>query len=238
MAMAVTASAAEFRGRVGAARPGMLASTSSSPGSARNRLSWRVMAQPAGAALYRDPPWNAPIKVQDYIANAPPLPAKGMFLTCITRLAKERSGKDVGRPHYTAFKDYTSKEWLELLPECAKLAFPNLPLRSALFEIGAHVYTTFAESTIGSVVMSVAGRDVHAALKLVTRAYDSVGAGGRVKLVELEERRAVVQMRDVWDYPDCYQPGVLSAGVRAYGETPRVRICEHKKCDVDIELTW
>jgi uncharacterized protein (TIGR02265 family) len=197
-----------------------------------------MVAPAASAGMFRDPPWNAPLKVQDYIANAPALPSKGMFLSCVTRLAKERSGKDIGRPHYTAFKDYPSKEWLELLPECAKLAFPHLPLRSALFEIGAHVYTTFAESTIGVVVMSVAGRDVHAALKLVTRAYDSVGAEGRVKLAELEERRAVVEMRNLWDYPDCYQPGVLAAGVRAYGETPRVRIREHTKCDVDIELTW
>jgi uncharacterized protein (TIGR02265 family) len=198
-----------------------------------------MVAPATGAGVFHEPAWNAPLKVQDYVANAPPIPAKGMFLTCITKLAKERSGKDIGRPHYTAFKDYPSKEWLELLPECAKLAFPSLPLRVALFEIGAHVYTTFAESTIGSVVMSVAGRDIHAALKLVTRAYDSVGAGGRVKLVELEERRAVVEMRDLWDYPDCYQPGVLAAGVRAYGEKPQVRVREHaRKCDIDIEISW
>lgn len=187
---------------------------------------------------FAEPKWNSPLKVSDYLASAPSSMVKGMFFTCVSRLALEKSGKSIGRPHYTAFKDYPTSEWLELLAEGAAAAYPRLPLRAGLFEIGGHVYRTFSESTIGRVVMSVAGRDVHGAIKLVTRAYQAVGASATVELTELEARRAVIAMRNMWEYPDCYQVGVIAGGVRSYGVNPTARVRVHSACDVDIELCW
>ena len=199
------------------------------------------MASPAIATShdFRDPGFNAPLDVQPYITScAPALAAKGMFFSCITRLAREKSGLEVGNEHYPAFKNYSMTEWLILLPECAQLAYPHLPLRAALFEIGGHVYRTFAESTIGRVVMSMAGRDTADAVRLVPRAFESVGTPAKVRLVEQERTRAVVEFRDTWDYPDCYMAGILAGGARSYGQTPRVRVRVHSRCDVDVEVTW
>jgi uncharacterized protein (TIGR02265 family) len=180
-----------------------------------------------------------PIDVQAYVTGCPPANvAKGMFLTCMTRLAREKSGKQVGLDHYTAFKGYSMTEYLALLPECAQLAFPRVPLREALFHMGGHVYNTFAESTIGKVVMSVAGRDISAAIRLVARAYESVGSLSSVKLLEQTEHRSVIEFRNMWEYPDCYQAGVLAAGVRAYGQTPHLRVRVHSRSDVDIEVNY
>jgi uncharacterized protein (TIGR02265 family) len=161
-----------------------------------------------------------------------------MFFTCITRLAREKSGKAIGLEHYTAFKSYPMTDWLTLLPACAQLAYPHLPLRAALFEIGGHIYKTFAESTVGRVVMSVAGRDANAAVRLVTRAYESVGTLATVRLAEQAENRAVVEFREMWEYPDSYQAGVLAAGVRSYGHSPRVRLRVYSRSDVDVEISW
>lgn len=186
-----------------------------------------------------EPRWSEALNVANYIAGAPTTASvKGMFFSCITRLAGERGGAQLGRDHYTAFKSYPLEEWLKLLPECAAHAYPRLPLRAALFETGSHIYGTFAQSTVGRVVMSVAGRDVHAALRLVTRAYDAVGSHASVKLLELEQRRAVVAMRNNWEFADCYQAGIIAAGVKHYGENPKVRVRRHAPQDVDIELIW
>jgi uncharacterized protein (TIGR02265 family) len=198
-----------------------------------------VVSSVAPKGEFAELSFNKALDPQPYLEGAPSDgTAKGMFLSCIVRLAREKSGQKVGLDHYTAFKGYPITDWIRLLPQCAQLAYPHLPMRAALFEIGGHIYKTFAESTIGRVVMSVAGRDPRAALRLVTRAYDSVGATASVILTEQTERRSVVEFRDMWEYPDCYQPGILAAGVRAYGENPKVRVRVHSRCNVDVEITW
>jgi uncharacterized protein (TIGR02265 family) len=199
------------------------------------------MALPPRASSpdFAEPNWTAPLVAATYVAGVREGGiAKGMFFNCIINLAREKGEVPNTRPQYTAFKGYPLKEWIELLPRCAAIAYPHVPLRKALFETGAHVYRTFADSTVGRVVMSVAGRDVHAALRLVTRAYNSVSAAGSVTLAVLEGNRAVVEMRQMWEYPDCYQAGVLAAGVRAYGVNPITRVRSQSPCDVDIELSW
>ncbi len=188
---------------------------------------------------FEEPRWHAPLAIDPYIQGATPgATVKGMFFTCITNLARGKSGNAPGRESYTGFKSYPLREWLELLPECARVAYPRLPLRSALYETGFHIYRTFSESTVGRVVMSVAGRDVHAAIRLTQRAYEAVASSSTVRVVEHSEKRAVFELRNLWEYPDCYQAGVLAAGVKAYGEKPRVRVRSLSRCDCDVEITW
>ncbi len=188
---------------------------------------------------FEEPRWHAPLHIEPYLSGANPAgTVKGMFFTCVNDLAREKSGSAPGRETYTRFKSYPLREWLEMLPECARLAYPRLSIHSALFETGFHIYRTFSESTVGRVVMSVAGRDVHAAIRLTARAYAAVASSSSVTVVEHEARRAVFELRNFWEYPDCYQAGVLAAGVQSYGEKPRVRVRSISRCDCDVELTW
>ncbi len=188
---------------------------------------------------FEEPRWHAPLSLEPYLSGAPGHgTVKGMFFTCVTTLARAKSSSVPGRESYTGFKSYPIREWLELLPECARVAFPRLPIRSALFETGFHIYRTFSESTVGRVVMSVAGRDVHAAIRLTERAYQAVNSPSSVKVLEHSEQRAVFALRNFWEYPDCYQAGVLAAGVQAYGVKPQVRVRLLSKCDCDVELSW
>lgn len=186
-----------------------------------------------------DPDWNAPLNVSAYVARAPANSSvKGMFFACITKLATEVSGEPFGRDHYTGFKNYPLTEWLTLLPECALAAYPRLPQRKALFELGAHIYTTFAMSTIGSVVMSVAGRDFRSAMRLAARAYAAVGSPTQVTIIVDEPKRAVLTLRNTPEFVDCYQIGLFAAGARHYGVDVRTRVRNHGLCDCDLEMTW
>jgi len=188
---------------------------------------------------FAEPSWQASVPVAKHLSGAPEgAYVKGMFFTCVTRLAREQGGATLGRESYTGFKSYPLKEWIELLPQCAAAAYPRISLRSALFETGSHIYRTFAESTVGRVVMSVAGRDVHAAIRLTERAYGAVGSISRVTTREHTEQRVVFELRNLWEFPDCYQAGILAAGIRAYDQNPRVRVRSLSLCDCDVEVTW
>jgi uncharacterized protein (TIGR02265 family) len=196
-------------------------------------------AEVAEATGFVDPDWDAPLNVPAYVARAPAnSTVKGMFFTCITKLATEVSGTPYGRDHYTAFKSYPLTEWLTLLPECALAAYPRQPLRKALYELGAHIYTTFIGSTIGSVVMSVAGRDFRSAMRLAARAYAAVGSPTQVTIVVDDPQRAVITLRNTPEFVDCYQIGLFAAGARHYGVKVKVRVRNHGLCDCDLEMTW
>ena len=196
-------------------------------------------AEAGESAGFAVPDWNAPLNVSAYVARAPAnANVKGMFFTCITNLATEVSGEPYGRSHYTSFKGYPLTEWLALLPECALAAYPRLPQRKALFELGAHVYTTFITSTIGSVVMSVAGRDFRSAMRLSARAHAAVGSQAQVAIVVDEPQRAVITLRNTPEFADCYHIGLFAAGARAYGVNVKLRVRSHGLCDCDLEMTW
>jgi uncharacterized protein (TIGR02265 family) len=161
-----------------------------------------------------------------------------MFLQSIADAAKAVSGAQHGRGRWVAFKDYPGREWMSLLAECGRVVHPRALPREGIRRLGQSAYPTFAESTIGRVVMSVAGNNLTAALRQAPRGYAVSGSGFTVELGSLTEGRGLFHLRGTWDFPEAWHVGVFEGMVQAFHKQGTVRVHTLSLCDVDLELTW
>ncbi len=181
----------------------------------------------------------APIELEAHLAALPPsATVKGMFLSNIAELAENRAGKRPGRKRYVAFSNYPMREMVELLPAAAELAYPGLPVREGMRRLGRQAYPTFSSSTLGRVVMSVAGNDPRSALHLAPKAYRLIGNAGTAKVVDRSDREAVLQLRGVWAWPESYNVGVHEGALDALGVDGEVLVRVLSLCDADLLVRW
>ena len=164
---------------------------------------------------------------------------KGMYLSSMLA-SLDRGG--YSRPtnqKFVPFKDYPMTLFMQMTLDAVALAWPDLPPREGLRSLGQSAYPTLAESMVGRVIFSVAGRNWEAALPLTERAYSVSVSPGKAKLVSLSESEATLEMRDIWNYADSYQVGVMEGAMVAYGVegtvTPHPK---GRKCDIDLHLRW
>jgi uncharacterized protein (TIGR02265 family) len=111
-------------------------------------------------------------------------------------------------------------------------------MREALRRLGRDAYDTFVASMVGKVVMGVAGRDWHSAVKLVGRAYSVVGNTSSASSEALGERESRIKVSGVWNFPDCYHVGVLEAAMQDYEIPGAVQICAHTPESFTYRLSW
>ncbi len=163
---------------------------------------------------------------------------KGMFLSNIADLVEQRSGQRPGRKRYVAFTNYPLSEMIELLPQAAKLAYPGLPVREGMRRLGRLAYPTFSSSTIGRVVMSIAGDDPRSALHVAPKAYRLVGNTGTARVVDTGDGEAILELRGVWGWPESYNVGVHEGALDALGVDGEVLVRIHSLCDADLLVRW
>jgi uncharacterized protein (TIGR02265 family) len=188
---------------------------------------------------FREPDMWAPLALEERLQALPAAAnVKGMFLSNIADLVEQRSGKRPGRPRYVGFKSYPLREMIELLPQAAELAYPGLPAREGMRRLGRLAYPTFASSTVGRVVMSIAGEDPRAALHVAPKAYRLIGNAGTASVVDSGENEAILQLRGVWGWPDAYNVGVHEGALDALGVFGEVLVRVHSLCDVDLLVSW
>jgi uncharacterized protein (TIGR02265 family) len=188
---------------------------------------------------FSPPDFTEPLDLAERLTQVPRGHSiKGMFLQSLVDQAKAAAGRTPGRGRYLPFKDYTFTEWMELMVECAACAHPRVTAREGMRRLGQKAYPTFTESTLGKVVMSVAGIDLVSAFRLTPRIYGMSGKSGTVEITNLAEGRAVVHLRGMWDFPTAWHVGVFEGGIRAFGKTPLVKVRSFSKCDADIEARW
>lgn len=163
---------------------------------------------------------------------------KGMFFQSIVEQV-EATGRrwDPGR-RYFGFKDYPLREFLDVLAEGAPLAYPDVSPKEAVCRVGRDVYPTFVQSMVGRVLFGMVGEDFAAALSLAGKAYRIGQTIGSCEVTEVDDGRAVVQLRDVWAFPDAYQIGIYEGGLTAFRLEGEVRIRLLSPCDADLEITW
>lgn len=164
---------------------------------------------------------------------------KGMFLSSFLE-SLDRGG--YARPteqRFLSFKDYPLRVFMQLMLEAISTAWPTLPPTAGLRRLGQGAYPTLAESVVGRVLFSVAGRNFGTALQLTEKAYRVSLNPGVARLASLTEKTAVLEMRDIWNFADCYQVGVMEGAMVAYRVKGEVRAQKlSRPCDVNLHLRW
>ena len=113
---------------------------------------------------------EAPLDLEARLVATPPDQiAKGMFMQGVADHVHALSGKAPGRGRYLPFKDYPLTEWMELIVEGARLAYPRVPVREGIRRLGQLTYSRAASSTVGKIIFSAVGRNIGAAVRLMPR---------------------------------------------------------------------
>ncbi len=106
-----------------------------------------------------------------------------------------------------------------LLSACEELS-PDVPLASALFELGRNLYPHFATTMIGKAIFSVAGRDYPSIARLAPRAYSVCNGRGRLEVIRAQPGLVHVSFDDVWD-PLPFTCGIWRGGLDVCGIEPQ-----------------
>lgn len=182
---------------------------------------------------------NAPLDLAERVAAIPAhATVKGMFFQTMSDQANATSGQLPGRERYVPYKDYPLREWMELLPKAAKLAFPRLPVREGIRRLGQQSYPTFARSTVGKVVMAAAGTNFGAALRLAPRAFALTNSTTKCEVLSIVEGRAVLRVIRAYDFVEALHVGVFEGTMRSFQKTGVVRVRILSSSSADFELTW
>ncbi len=105
-----------------------------------------------------------------------------------------------------------------LFQACETLS-PDVPLSSALFELGRDLYPHFASTMLGKAIFSVAGRDYPAMARLAPRAYSICNGHGTFEVVRAQHGLVHVSFHDVWD-PLPFTSGIWHGGLDVCGIDP------------------
>lgn len=164
---------------------------------------------------------------------------KGMFIeSFMNSLTRER----IPRPstkRFVAFSDYCLRDWMLMMLESTELLYPRLQPQVGLRRVGQLAYPTLVNSTVGKIIFSLAGRSWKDALSLSSRAYAVSLTPGSANLVHVGDHDAILELRDVWNFADCYQVGVMEGAMEAFNieGTVEARRCS-RPCDVDLIMRW
>jgi uncharacterized protein (TIGR02265 family) len=185
------------------------------------------------------PVLTTPLDLAAHVAGAPAHgKVKGMFFRRIVEETRSLTGRAIdGRPYFP-FSDYPLPEWLNLLHDAARYAYPREPVRVGLRRLGRSMFPTFAETTVGKVIFSVAGNSVMRALPLYPKIWSVISNHGTAEVDELRPGRVLIRLRYVWDFVDCFQVGSLEGGMAFFGVDAAVKVHVLSACDADYEIRW
>jgi uncharacterized protein (TIGR02265 family) len=185
------------------------------------------------------PDFSAPLDIAALLPRIPETAmVKGMFFHSTLVLARKHGGQVAGGKRFQPFLDYTVREHVQVLAECAKIVYPGHSLRQGIRQLGRDAYSIFAGSLLGKVLLGVAARNFEAALRLTSKAYSLVGNLSSAAVKEQTPTSAIVHLRGVWNVPECYHVGVFEEALADYKRRGLITIRQHALDDVELKLVW
>jgi len=164
---------------------------------------------------------------------------KGMFINTFLETLDAVHCPRPTRDRFFAFRDYPLTRFMAMMLDTVPLAWPSDAPSQGLRRLGQTAFHALASSMAGRVLFAVAGSDWHTLLSLAGRAYELSLSHARVAVHEVGEHEAVVELRQVWNFADSYQVGVMEAALEAYGKQGVVRVEKLGRCcDVNLHLAW
>jgi uncharacterized protein (TIGR02265 family) len=160
---------------------------------------------------------------------------RGMFLREVLRLEPRVPSP---RPNYVAFSLYPVREYMQLLLDTARIKYPDKTPANALLELGLGVYSLFARSMSGIAIFSVAGSNFSRICELSSKAYSITLKPGDARLAESQPGYALVQLRDVWPFPESFHCGVWLGAMQACNVRGTIEVSRIGPSDVDFGIKW
>jgi uncharacterized protein (TIGR02265 family) len=160
---------------------------------------------------------------------------RGMFLREVLRVEPRVPSP---RPNYVAFSLYPAREYMQLLLDTARIKYPNKTPANALLELGLGVYSLFARSMSGMAIFSMAGSNFSRICELSSKAYSITLKPGDACVAQSEPGYALVQLRDVWPFPECFHCGVWLGAMQACNVRGTIDVTRLGSSDVDFAIKW
>lgn len=160
---------------------------------------------------------------------------RGMFLSEVLRLEPSLQSP---RARYIPFSMYPVHEYMELLLTAAQTREPNKSPGGALLALGLGVYSLFASSLTGLAIFSIAQNNFARVSELSSKAYGITLKPGRATAVSVEPNEALIQLRDVWVFPDIFHCGIWLGAMQASNARGTIDVIRHSLCDVDFRVRW
>jgi uncharacterized protein (TIGR02265 family) len=136
---------------------------------------------------------------------------------------------------YLPFSDYPQGDYLRLAVAVAERTYPAWSLREGIRRLSRDDFKVFSDSTLGKVLLAVAG-DAHAALLNLPSMYMKVAtADWKITGEEIDKGAVRITFAPVlgpWEF----QLGQLEGLVLAFGKTPSVRVVELPRSAVRFDV--
>lgn len=163
---------------------------------------------------------------------------RGMYVGGVVQAIQSMGFAPHSDERIQAFKEYPLQGYMELLLDSAVSLYPELTVHDGLRKLGGLAIPTFAKSIAGSVIMATVGRNWDIALTCVSRGYEVSLRPGKCIVTENANGRAIVQLRNVWNFSDSYQVGVMEGLMEWCKLEGRVTAMRTTMCDADLTIEW
>jgi uncharacterized protein (TIGR02265 family) len=163
---------------------------------------------------------------------------KGMYVQGVLDALDSRGVKRPPHDRIQPFKDYPLREYMEMLIDSAVTLYPSSTVAVGLRRLGQLAIPTFATSIVGRVIMGTVGRSWELALKCVSRGYEVSLKPGKATVAEMTHSRALLQLRDIWNFGDSYQVGVVEGLMDWCGIDGKITTKVISRSSIDFEIEW
>lgn len=160
---------------------------------------------------------------------------RGLFFRDILRLAPQLQAT---RARYLPFSSYPMREYMALLLDGARAAFPGQPPAAALRRMGHGVYEAFAASLAGSALFGIIQHEYIRVLELTPKAYPLTMTPGNVEVHFESDTHAVARLREVWPFPESFHLGIWEGAYRVLSVSGEVQVVPLTRSSVDLHLRW
>jgi len=171
------------------------------------------------------PRWDAPFEVEREIEAAPPnASVRGMFFDFAVNRARRVSKRAISSESRIAFMHYPMRDYMRLLADCAREAYPHAPAREGLRRMGAHLYDDFLETMVGRAIFSVAGKRFDKIAVLAPKAYSASYAPCQLRTAITESKTIHVRFEPMYVFMDTFHVGAWEGVARFCGTEASIRV--------------
>jgi len=168
----------------------------------------------------------------------------GFFLKHFIDYLEEKKGKSgvlelekrVGDINFSAFKNYLIEKELEVRKAIMEI-IDGKETAEGNFRFGEIVFESYVESVIGKTMLALAGKDIKKLAKSLQKIFDTVNAGIKVKVEDLDKNKMKLTFYGN-RLPIKHYEGVLSAALKHFGHQEKILCNEISSGDYEYIIEW